>query len=214
MFKLIIFDIDGTLVNAYPAIIASFNYAMRASGYPRKSAYVIRRAVGRGDAELLKPFVAEADLERVLAVYREHHHAALIEKSRLYPGVDRMLASFRKRGITLAVASNRPTRFSELLLAHVGIRKYFAVVLCKDAVRHGKPHPEILNKIMRSCGVSASETLYVGDMVIDAQAAARAGVRAVMVTTGSSTRAELKREKPYKIIDQVRRLRGIVRWSE
>lgn len=203
MIKLIIFDIDGTLVNAYPAITASFNYAMRSCGYPARSAAVIRRAVGRGDLELLRPFVALRELRSVLRVYRAHHSRALIEKARLYPGVRALLTGLRRRGIMLAVASNRPTRFSQLLLRHVGIRTLFCRVLCKDAVRFGKPHPQILSTIMRLCKVSPGETLYVGDMVIDAQAARRAGVKAIMVTTGSSTRAELKRERPYLVVPRL-----------
>ncbi len=213
MIKLIIFDIDGTLVNAYPAIVASFNHAMRCCGYPARSAAVIRRAVGRGDVELLRPFVASRDLRKVLRAYRAHHAGALIEKARLYPGARSLLIGLKERGIMLAVASNRPTRFSRLLLRHVGIRDFFQRVLCKDAVRFGKPHPQILLSIMRACGVSRQETLYVGDMVIDAQAARRAGVKAVMVTTGSSTRAELKHQQPYLVLPRLTlgRFRTIIR---
>jgi phosphoglycolate phosphatase len=203
MLTLIIFDIDGTLVNAYPAIYASFNYTMRSCGYPVQVARVIKRAVGRGDAELLKPFVRTMDRARSLEVYRVHHQKALVQKSRLYPGVKRLLGTLRERGLKLAVASNRPTHFSELLLRHLGVRAFFARVLCKDAVRYGKPHPQILNKIMLACGASPAQTLYVGDMVIDAKAARRAGVKAVIVTTGSSTRQEIARERPYKILSRV-----------
>lgn len=201
--KLIIFDLDGTLIDAYPAIIGSFNFCMKRLGYPQQPAAVIRRAVGKGDMQLLKPFVRPRDAQKALALYRAHHAAELREKARLYPGAASLLRQLRKRGYKLAVASNRPTKFSRIVLAHLGIRKYFDRVLCKDKLRYGKPHPLILNTIMRSFAVKPEETLYVGDMVIDAQAGRRAHVRTVVVTTGSSTRAELLKEEPFVMVPRI-----------
>ncbi len=71
--RLVIFDLDGTLIDAYPAITESFNYVMRGFGYPVRSPRVIRGAVGWGDRNLLAPFVREKDLGRMLVAYRRHH---------------------------------------------------------------------------------------------------------------------------------------------
>jgi phosphoglycolate phosphatase len=110
------------------------------------------------------------------------------------------LVHLKGRGYKLAVASNRPTRFSGILIRHLRLKQYFDYVLCADKLENSKPHPEILNKIMRRFSLSPGQTLYVGDMVIDAQAGRRAGVRTIMVTTGSSLASEARREKPYRII--------------
>lgn len=201
--KLVIFDLDGTLIDAYPAITRSFNYTMRQVGSPAQSPEVIRRAVGWGDLNLLKPFVAPQALNRALGIYRRHHQQALLKGSRVYAGSRTMLKQLRRRGLRLAVASNRPTRFSLLLLAHLRLRDYFDYVLCADKLRRGKPHPEILQRIMRHFSVKPKETRYVGDMVIDAQAGRRAGIRTIIVASGSSTRSELKRQKPDKIIHRI-----------
>jgi phosphoglycolate phosphatase len=205
---LVIFDLDGTLIDAYPAITRSFNYTMAALGYPAQTAVVIRRAVGWGDENLLKPFVSERDISRALRIYRSHHAKALVGYSRLFPGAKALLAKLKKNGLLLAVASNRPTKYSNILLRHLGIRRFFDRVLCGDAVVHMKPHPQILRTIMREFLLKPQQVLYVGDMVVDAQTGRRAHVRTIMVTTGSSSLAELKRERPFKIISRVKDLLG------
>ena len=208
--KLIIFDLDGTLIDAYPAITSSFNYTMRAVGMPQQPAEVIRRAVGRGDRNLLAPYVKAAAVDRALRVYRRHHAGALRAHTRLYPSVKSLLAGLKKRGIILAVASNRPTKFSLIVLRHLGIRRYFDAVLCKDAVRFGKPHPLMLNMLMRRFKAGPRDTMYVGDMAIDGEAGRRAHVKTVMVTTGSSTRGELGKYRPFAIVGRVKDIIGVI----
>jgi len=198
--KLIIFDLDGTLVDAYPAINKSFNYAMQKMGYSKQAALAIRRAVGWGDDNLLRPFVRKADLKSALKIYRQHHKTSLVKYSCLFPRVKKVLIYLKNKGYKLAVASNRPTEFSWILIRHLGLRKYFDYVLCADKLRHIKPHPEILNKIMKKLSLKPYQAIYVGDMVIDAQAGRRAGIKTIIVPTGSSTIVEIKRQKPYRII--------------
>jgi len=204
--KLIIFDLDGTLVDAYTAIENSFNYVMRALGLKAQSKISIRRAVGWGDISLLKPYVPKQDLERALSLYRKHHKHSLLKYSRLYPRARSLLRRLKSRGYKLAVASNRPTKFSLILLKHLRILNYFDYVLCADKLKHGKPWPEILNKIIKRFVFKKSQVLYVGDMVIDAQAARRARVKAVIVAGGSSDLSEIKKERPFKIIAKVSQL--------
>ncbi|MFH1354680.1 MAG: HAD family hydrolase [Candidatus Omnitrophota bacterium] len=204
--KLIVFDLDGTLVDAYPAIIRSFNYVMQRLGYPKKSDLAIRRAVGRGDGSLLEPFLKEKDLKEALSLYRIDHKAALLKGSRVFPWVKNVLLRFKSAKYKLAVATNRPTMFTRILMKHLGLVKYFDYVLCSDVLKRGKPDPEILYKIMKRFDLSPKQTIYVGDMTIDAQTGRRAGVKTIIVTTGSSNRAEIKKEKPYRIINKIRSL--------
>lgn len=208
--KLIIFDLDGTLVDAYRAIIRSFNFAMQKLNYPRQDDLTIRRAVGWGDENLLKPFINLKDLKKALLLYRRHHKTALLKYSRLFPNVKTVLGCLRNKGYKLAIASNRPTKFSWILIRHLGLTGYFDYVLCGDKLRYGKPHPEILNKIMQRFSLAPGETVYVGDMAIDAQAARGAKVTTIIVTTGSSTILEVKKEKPYRIIPRITELLKIL----
>jgi len=204
--KLIIFDLDGTLIDAYEAITKSFNFAMKRFGYRRQSRILIRRAVGWGDTQLLNAFVPKKDLVGVLETYRRHHLKSLLKYSKVFPGVHRLLADFKAQGYKLAVASNRPTMFSLLLINHLKLNRYFDYILCADKLKAGKPHPEILRRIMDRFSLKPSETLYVGDMIIDAQAGRRARVRTAVVTTGSSSVREIRLEKPWKIIKRIKDL--------
>lgn len=208
--RLVIFDLDGTLVNAYPAIINSLNYAVKKLGYPLQKAAVIRRAVGWGDKNLLKPFIKERDLAKALFLYRRRHQRDLVLSSRLFPETLRVLTHLKNKGYKLAVASNRPTRFCWILIRHLHLDRYLDCVLCADKLKHSKPHPEILHKIMSKFKVKPSQTVFVGDMFIDAQTGRRAKVKTIMLPTGSSTKKELKREKPHYIIPRLTALRKLL----
>ncbi len=201
--KLIIFDLDGTLVDAYPAINASFNHTMKKLGYAQQKPQLIRRAVGWGDKQLLAPFVRQQDLTRALAIYRLHHKNSLGRKSRVLAGARGLLSKLKKKGYKLAVASNRPRKFSLILLKHLKLKGYFDYVLCADQLKQGKPHPEILKNILRRFALSAEAALYLGDMAIDAQAGRNAGIRTVMVSGGSSSIKELRQERPWRIVRRV-----------
>ncbi|MDP3041457.1 MAG: HAD family hydrolase [Candidatus Omnitrophota bacterium] len=204
--KLIIFDLDGTLIDAYAAISNSFNYVMHRLGLKTQSAGLIRSLVGWGDKNLLKPYVPKGDLKHALSLYRNHHKHSLLKHAHLYPFVSRLLRRLKLKGYKLAVASNRPSKFSHILLRYLDIGAFFDYVLCADQSRHGKPHPEMLNKIVKRFGFKKSQALYVGDMVIDAQAGRRAKINTVIVTSGSSSKPDIKREQPFRIISAISRL--------
>jgi phosphoglycolate phosphatase len=210
--KLIIFDLDGTLVNAYLAVSQSLNYTLKRLGH-RKSSYVkIKRSVGWGDRNLMVQFFGERMADRALVVYRPHHFRALADKAcvRLLPGAMDILKFFKKKGFKLAIASNRPSRYTAIILKTLGIRKFFNKVLCADQVQHGKPNPQLLLEIMKSLKVPKADTLYTGDMTIDIQTGRRAGVLTVAVATGSSSRKELKDLKPHQIIGRITMLKCVV----
>lgn len=201
--KLVIFDLDGTLIDAYPAITRSFNYVMVKLGYKPINSLTIRKAVGLGDKNLLEPFVKKKDLNKALKTYRRHHAISLPKYSSVFARVYYVLARLKNKGYKLAVASNRPTRFSWILIKYLKLKKYFDYVFCADKVRRGKPNPEIINRILRKFKIEPFRAIYVGDMAIDVQAGRRAGVRTVIVTTGSSSKKEIKAEKPAFIIAKI-----------
>lgn len=208
--KLIIFDLDGTLIDAYAAINSSFNFTMRQLGLKLQKAAKIRAAVGWGDINLLSPFVPRKKIKIAINIYRQHHRLSLIRRSKLYPQASLLLRRLKRKGYKLAVASNRPTKFSLILLKHLKIFNLFDEILCADKLKKGKPAPQILNRIISKLGFRKDQALYVGDMIIDAQAGRRARVKTVIVTTGSSQRSEIKKEKPFKIIPVIAKLEDLL----
>lgn len=209
--KLVIFDLDGTLVDAYRAIRSSFNYTMCKLGLKPRGPETIRRSVGWGDSNLLKPYTPPDKLSMALKMYRRHHKKSLVLLSRLYPYAGKLLNFLKSRGYKLAVASNRPSKFSFILLKHLGIAGLFDCVVCADQLERGKPDPQILNEIVKRLGIRKCHALYVGDMVIDAQAGRRAGIKTIVITGGSSPAAELKRERPFKVCSGLDRLLKLFR---
>ncbi len=208
--KLAIFDLDGTLVDAYEAIIKSVNFTLSKMGYPEAGAQRIRKAVGWGDKRLLGVFVKEKDIESALVVYRRHHRVSLKSYARPIPYARQILRYLTKNGFKLAIASNRPTAFTRIILRHLKMKQYFNYVLCADKLAQGKPHPEILLKIMRKLKVNPSEVIYVGDMAIDVETAHRSGVTPIAVGGGSSTLKEIKKARPFKIIKSLAFLKNFL----
>ena len=205
--KLVIFDLDGTLADAYEAISASVNFTLQKLGHKKASYLKIRKAVGWGDRRLLAAFIPEKNIDRALPIYRRHHRVSLKKYSRLLPYSKGVLEYLRGNKIKAAIASNRPAEFTNILLNSLGIKGCFDYVLCADKLAEGKPNPEILLKIMRELKIDPRETLYVGDMVIDVDTGSNAGVKVIAVLGGSSTLAEIKEARPFKIIKSLAALR-------
>ena len=203
MTRLVIFDIDGTIVNAYDAIQDSINYSLKSFGYKKVSSLVVRRSVGLGDRNFVTRFVAPEDVERVLLCYRCRHKSDLLYRSYVMPGTKKVLAALKRKGMTLAIVSNRPRKFSLILLKHLGLRKYFNVIACAKDKSELKPKPKMFLKILKRLKIGRKEALYIGDMAIDVRAGRRAGIRTVAIAGGSSFKSELKRESPYRIITKI-----------
>ncbi|MBF0504222.1 MAG: HAD family hydrolase [Candidatus Omnitrophica bacterium] len=212
MIKLIIFDLDGTLVNAYPAVARSVNYTLKVLGLPPRSDQEIKRSVGEGDRQLMVKFVGEKLADRALAIYRPNHAKVLKEKGtvRFLPGVKGVLGFLKSKGYKIAIASNRPNKFTRIILNVLGALDLFNSVLCADRASKPKPHPDMLWAITKRLGFDQAQALYVGDMTIDVRCAHAAGIRMVAVHTGSSSKKELKSLKPWRIISKMTQLKAIM----
>jgi len=207
MVKLIIFDIDGTLVDAYTAISKSLNFTLKKLGYPAIGISEVRRAVGHGDRNFMEQFVARKDVTEGLMLYRPHHGKSLIRYSKVIPGARKLLRDLKKKGYKLAIASNRPPKFSKILLKHLGLLKYFDMVACAKDKTEIKPKPILIPKILRKLAVKKEEVIYVGDMTVDVHAGHNAGVKVIAVLGGSSSASELKNARPCAIL---RKLPGLL----
>lgn len=212
MIKLVIFDLDGTLVNAYPAVSQSVNHTLKSLGFPPRSHVEIKRSVGGGDRKLMAHFVGETLADRAIAIYRPHHTKALQAKGavKLLPGAGGILKFLKGKGYKLAIASNRPTKFTRLILKRLDVLKFFDMVLCADKVKRPKPYPDILKAVIKKLGCKTREVLYVGDMTFDINCGHAAGVEVVAVSTGSNSMKELKDLKPWRIIDKMDGLKSII----
>ena len=207
--KLAIFDLDGTLVDAFPAIADSINHMMKEMGYAPVSLRKVKRAVGWGVSTLVNGFVREDEVVRALAIFREHHDTRLRANIRLLPGVKALLPFLKARGCVLAIASNRPAQFCHIILKAVGIDHYFDHVICGDGVKRPKPYPDMVKAILKASGVPAAQAIYTGDMTVDIECGRAAGVFTLAVPGGSCTRAEIKAAKPDRFIERISAIRKL-----
>ena len=209
--QLVIFDLDGTLVDAYPAIVESFNHTMTRMRLPLKDPLTIKRAVGWGDTNLLKPFVGEKNIKKALRFYRRHHQYSLGRKTRFLPRAKGLLSFLKKKGYRLALASNRPARFTRIILKHLAMNKYFDYVLCGDQLKKAKPHPDIILKILKKLSVSSREAVFVGDMTVDVISGKKAKVKTIAVLTGSSSKKEIQALKPFRMTRDLKEVKRFLR---
>jgi phosphoglycolate phosphatase len=186
MTKAALFDFDGTLADSFEAITASTNHTRRAHGLPPLPEEVVRRYVGYGLPHLLRELVPAADTDAAVALYREHHKTVMTSGTRPMPGVARTVPELARRGLRLAVCSNKRVEFTRRLVDALGLAPHFAAVLGpEDVENRPKPDPVMLLEGCRRLGVSPAEAVYVGDMAIDVHTARAAGMTVWLVPGGA-----------------------------
>lgn len=208
--KVVIFDLDGTLVDAFAAVTSSLNYTFRRIGYPQMSRAIVQRKVGWGESALIRSFVDEQDVVNAIKIYRKHHRQALKKGVKFLAGSRKLLNDLHGQGFHLAIASNRPSRFTRIILKELGIARLFVHVVCADQVARKKPAPDILKEILRRLKLPPREALYVGDMTIDIQAGRRARIKTVAIPTGSCTPGELRAQKPLRLLKKLSEVHEIL----
>ncbi|MBZ0166738.1 MAG: HAD-IA family hydrolase [Candidatus Omnitrophica bacterium] len=208
--RLLIFDLDGTLVDAYKAVAASINHALAAMGYASLTLADVKRSVGWGERILIAQHVSGDDIDKTLSIFRQHHRAALKTGVRFLPGAKNMLKQLRADGISTAIATNRPTRFTHIILKQLNAADYFDFILCGDKVKNPKPAGDIIQQVLAKFGAAPEEAFYVGDMAIDVQAGHAAGVRTIAVTTGSHQKEDIQPHHPYAMIDHLAEMTEIL----
>lgn len=208
--KLVIFDLDGTLVDAFRAIADSVNFMMKKMGRPDKSLRIVKRSVGWGVDTLVRTFIEPAKAEEALAIFRAHHDKRLRQNIRLLPGAKSLLPYLNNQGYILAIASNRPAKFCHIILQTLGVDQYFDLVICGDGVKRPKPHPDMVRKILKEAAVKSGEAVYVGDMSVDILCGKRAKVFTIGIPTGSCTRQEIEAAGPDMMIERLTELKRLI----
>lgn len=189
--QFVVFDLDGTLIDGYAAIADALSYAMRRLGRVELARESVRGMVGHGLERLVEKAVGPDLAPEGVRLFRERYPQIAVEMTDLMPGVPEVLADLERRGHVLAVASNKPARFSRLILEAKGVGDRFLVISGPDEVTPPKPDPAMLRAMMGLARASPAETLVVGDMEIDAEMARAGGCRVVLIPSGSRTREEL-----------------------
>ncbi|WP_297928966.1 HAD family hydrolase [uncultured Coprobacter sp.] len=206
MIKLVIFDLDGTLLNTIRDLAGSTNYALRQCGFPEHETDAYNYFVGNGINKLFERALPEGErtsenIGRMRAFFLEHYTQNNTCLTVPYPGIPELLRELDHKGMALAVASNKYQEGTEKLVHHYFKDIVFSAVFGQREGIPVKPDPTIVKEILRVSGVSERETLYVGDSGVDMQTAAAATVISVGVTWGFRSREELIENGACHIVD-------------
>lgn len=207
--KLILFDLDGTLVDSAPDIASCVDAALVELGLPGLGIERIRSFIGQGAEQLVHRALTNdidgrADAETFDAAYASfsrRYARNICNLSRLYPGVADTLAALRARGWHLACVTNKPGRFTEPLLEGLGVDEFFAVVLSGDSLDVKKPDPAPLLHAARACAIAVERCIVVGDSPTDVRAARAAGMPVICVTYGYAVADQLLASEPDAVVD-------------
>lgn len=215
MKKLIIFDLDGTLINTIADLGACTNYALEKLGYPTHDIESYKFRVGNGINNLFRRALPEGEKtdENVLRVRREfipYYNAHNTDLSRPYPGMVELLEALQTEGILLAVASNKYQEATTKIIGELYPSIRFSAVLGQREGINIKPDPQIVFDILQATGVDKAGVLYVGDSGVDMQTGLNAGVETCGVTWGFRPRTELEPFHPQHIVDSVEELKKII----
>jgi phosphoglycolate phosphatase len=206
---LLIFDLDGTLVNTLEDIASSVNYTLAHLGRDSISQDAVRQYVGDGIETLLVRSL-KGGTERIaeaVTVYKEHHRRNLMVRSSVYPAVRETLEHFRS--LPMAVISNKTMEFVGPLIERLGLAKYFKMVIGADYGLPLKPAPDSIRKIMAEFGVLKDKTVIVGDGTTDVRAGKAAGVITCSVTYGFRSEEQLRKAGPDYIIPSLSDLKRL-----
>lgn len=193
MKPLVVFDLDGTLIDGYAAIGQALAFAMERLNLAPMPDARVRVMVGYGLERLVEQAVGPELVSEGVRLFRERYPLVAVEGSHLLPGVAETLAALDASQYPMALASNKPAPFSRLILEAKGIARYFRSIEGPDAATPPKPDPTMLRRILEREGVPPAAAVVVGDMEVDADFARAGGCRVVLIPNGSRSREELSR---------------------
>lgn len=218
--KLIAFDLDGTLLDSVPDLAVAADQAVQALGFPAVSEEQVRDYVGNGADVLvgralsqsmtIDPALDEALLVKARELFDDFYDKSGHKLSHLYPAVTETLAELKQAGFTLALVTNKPSKFVPEILAKHGIDKYFVDVLGGDAFPEKKPNPVALNWLMEKHNCQPEEMLMVGDSKNDILAAKNAGCAAFGLTYGYNHGEPIAASNPEFVADTIAYLLDVV----
>lgn len=205
MYKVILFDLDGTLTESGEGITKSVQYALEKLGQPEPDLKKLEVFVG---PPLLQQFMKYAGLDEETAVraveyYRERYADIGIFENEVYPGVEDMLEKLRGKGYILAVASSKPERFVKKVLDYFDLTKYFHEIVGSEMNGGRTSKADVIEEALDRLHMAdhREQVIMVGDKEHDVFGTRKAGLQCLAVSYGYGSEEELKNANPLKIAD-------------
>lgn len=207
--NVIIFDMDGTLLNTLDDIADSLNYSLTKCGYPVHARDDIRKMIGGGASILLERAapknLSDEARSKLMEVFIGHYFKNSNNKTDLYEGVRPLVTRLREDGFRMGIVSNKGDKaVKELSRFYFQDEMEFSLGERPDVTR--KPAPDALYLAMDELGVTSEDCIYIGDSEVDAQFSQNAGIPCIIVTWGFRDREELIAANPDVIVDTIEEL--------
>ncbi len=201
MKKLVIFDLDGTLINSIKDLAISTNFALQQLNFPIHPTEDYNLMVGNGINKLFERALPEGEkmeenILKMREIFLKHYDEHIADYTQPYPGIPELLEKLQSHKMLLAVASNKYQQGTEKLIRHLFPSISFIATLGQRKQVPSKPDPTILMEIIEKAGVSPEETLMIGDSDVDMKTANNAQVDACGVLWGFRSLEELKQQHP------------------
>ncbi|MEL4357753.1 MULTISPECIES: HAD family hydrolase [unclassified Luteococcus] len=207
-WQTVVFDLDGTLCNTIDLILASFDHAHREVLGEQLDPQVARGWIGRTLPDIYAAWPDQAEALR--ASYLDFNLANLERLQTSFDGIAELLTELREAGVVLGIATSKQRTSADRSLAASGLTGLVPVVSSMGETTHHKPHPEPIQHALAGLGADSADAVYVGDAVVDVQAAQAAGISQIAVTWGAGDRTELMLANPTATVDSVDELARVL----
>lgn len=213
----LVFDLDGTLVDTAPDLIAATNHVLEHVGAPPVDVESLRPWIGHGAKYMIEMAIGPAgakltpeDHDQLLERYLTYYAENIAVMSQPFEGAVAALERFQAAGVKLAVCTNKMEQMSKTLLTELDLARYFAVIAGRDTFDAFKPHPNHLLETIRAAGGDAARAIMIGDTAVDIATAKAAGVPVIAVTFGY-TDTPVREFSPDAVIDHYRLLEPAIK---
>ena len=210
-YELVIFDLDGTILDTLDDLTDSMNYALKEHGYPTRTKEEIRSFVGDGLLMLTRRAIApekdEVVIQTVLATQKAYYKEHCADKTKPYAGILELLDELKKADIKLAVVSNKADYAVQILCEQYFAGIFHMTVGEKETVRK-KPAPDSVNAVLQELHVNRESAVYIGDSEVDIETAKNATIDAVLVTWGFRDKEFLAERGAKTLVHNIKELKS------
>jgi len=216
--KMILIDLDGTLVDSVPDLAFCVDAMMGRMGRAPYGEAAVRNWVGNGVERLVRRSLTgqlngepvDADFEQAYPIFLELYRDNTSQRSRLYPGIREGLDWLKGAGYRLGCVTNKAAQFTEPLLRDLGVRDFFEIVISGDSLPRNKPDPMPLLHAAAHFGAEPADALMIGDSVSDVKAARAAGFRIFCMSYGYNHGQDIRDFHPDAVLDSLVEVQGLL----
>ncbi|MGN1133614.1 MAG: HAD family hydrolase [Oscillospiraceae bacterium] len=197
MYRLIIFDLDGTLINSVYDLADATNNALEELGYPTHPLDKYYHFVGNGALKLCERALppdrrSDEEIQKLSEMFNEKYHENCVNKTRPYEGICELLDKLKEKGTHLAVASNKPDQFAKYIVESIFGKNTFDCIIGKREGCPTKPNPQIVYDLLEQMNTDKSEAVFAGDSDVDVLTAHNADIKCIGCVWGFRGEEELK----------------------